>query len=85
MTGNGVFTKPQFDPNQELYYDLEVTPDGNTAVVTMRMESRVMMGHREDVDEGFGRFQLSQKLTIDLRPDVPVVTDVKLSQFLLAQ
>ena len=85
MTGNGVFTKPQFDPKQELYYDLEVTPDGNTAVVTMRMESRVMMGHREDVDEGFGRFQLSQKLTIDLRPDVPVVTDVKLSQFLLAQ
>ena len=28
----------------------------------------------------FGTMQISQKITIDLRPDVPVVTDVKLSQ-----
>lgn len=77
-----VFDKQQFDPNQALHYDLEVSPDGNTAVVTMRMESRVMMGHRADVDEGFGQIRISQKLTFDLTPEVPVVTDVKLSQII---
>lgn len=38
---------------------------------------------REDAsgnDPDFGTMQLSQHLTIDLWPDVPVVTDVKLAQ-----
>ena len=79
---NAIFEKPQFDGNQALDYDLEVTPDGNTAVLTMRMQSPIMMGNAENVDEGFGQIRIAQKLTIDLTPEVPVVTDVKLSQIL---
>ena len=63
-------------------YDLEVTPDGRTAVLTMRMQSPIMMGNAENVDEGFGQIRIAQKLTIDLTPDVPVVTDVKISQII---
>ena len=79
---NAIFEKPQFDGNQALDYDLEVTPDGKTAVVTMRMQSPLMMGNAANEDEGFGQIRISQKLTIDLTPDVPVVTDVKLSQYI---
>ena len=79
---NAIFEKPQFDGNQALDYDLEVTPDGNTAVLTMRMQSPIMMGNAENVDEGFGQMRIAQKLTIDLTPEVPVVTDVKISQYI---
>ena len=79
---NAIFSKPQFDANQAPDYDLEVSPDGNTAVLTMRMESPIMMGHAANEDEGFGTIQFAQKLTIDLTPDVPVVTDVKISQYI---
>ena len=79
---NAIFEKPQFDGNQALDYDLEVTPDGNTAVLTMRMQSPIMMGNAENVDEGFGQIRIAQKLTIDLTPDVPVVTDVNISQII---
>ena len=77
-----VFAKPHFNASQDLSYDLEVTPDGNTAVLTMRLESPIMMGHAANEDEGFGTIQFAQKLTIDLTPDVPVVTDVKISQYI---
>ena len=77
---NAIFSKPQFDANQPPDYDLEVSPDGNTAVLTMRLESPIMIGHAANEDEGFGTIQFAQKLTINLAPDVPVVTDVKISQ-----
>ena len=50
----------------------------------MRLESEspIMMGHAANEDEGFGTIQFAQKLTIDLAPDVPVVTDVKISQYI---
>ena len=76
----GVFFKPLFDGNQAAHFDLQVSPDGNTAVVEMRIESDLLMGGLEDEGDSFGGIRLAQKLTIDLRPDVPVVTDVKLSQ-----
>lgn len=83
-----IFVKPVYSGNQDLQYDLQVSPDGNPAVVTMRMESDLMVGDRaapgEDDDakalDSFGTIQFSQKLTIDLRPDVPVITDFKISQ-----
>lgn len=62
--------------------DDKITPDGRTAVLTMRMQSPIMMGHAANEDEGFGQMQIAQKLTIDLTPDVPVVTDVKISQYI---
>ena len=52
------------------------------AVLTMRLESPIMMGHAANEDEGFGTIQFAQKPTIDLAPDVPVVTDVKISQYI---
>ena len=78
--GNALFERPLFDGNQSPDYDLEVSPDGKTAVVTMRLESPIMMGHADNDDESFGQIRIAQKLTIDLTPEVPVVTDVKLSQ-----
>ena len=41
-----------------------------------------MMGHADNEDESFGQIRIAQKLTIDLTPDVPVVTDVKVSQYI---
>jgi hypothetical protein len=79
---DGLYSRPAFDSNQSPNYDLQVSPDGNTAVVTMRMKSPLMMGNLDNEDESFGTIQLTQKLTLDLRPDVPVVTDVKLSQII---
>jgi hypothetical protein len=40
------------------------------------------MGGRDNENDIFGDLELRQKLTIDLRPDVPVVTDVKVSQYI---
>jgi hypothetical protein len=82
MGEDRVFERPHFNASQDLSYDLEVTPDGRTAVLTMRMQSPIMMGHTANVDEGFGQIRIAQKLTIDLTPDVPVVTDVKISQII---
>ena len=48
----------------------------------MRMQSPIMMGNAANVDEGFGQIRIAQKLTIDLTHDVPVVTDVKISQII---
>ena len=62
--------------------NLRALNDGRTAVLTMRLESPIMMGHADNEDEGFGQIRISQKLTIDLTPDVPVVTDVKVSQYI---
>ena len=82
MGEDRVFERPHFNASQDLSYDLEVTPDGRTAVLTMRMQSPIMMGHAANEDEGFGQMRIAQKLTIDLTPDVPVVTDVKVSQYI---
>ncbi len=79
---NAIFERPHFNAGQDLSYDLEVTPDGNTAVLTMRLQSPIMMGHAANVDEGFGEIRIAQKLTIDLTPDMPVVTDDKISQYI---
>ena len=81
MTGErGLYFKPLMGGNQSPYLDLAVSTDGNTAVLTLRLESNLKMGGPTRDDPDFGTMQLTQKLTIDLTPDVPVVTDVKIAQ-----
>ena len=61
---------------------LDVAPDGNTATVTLVATAGLTEG--SSPGDTFGQVQLTRQMTVDLRPDVPVVTDVKLAQTLVA-
>ena len=83
----------QRDMNKDLYvkqlthaqpnvsYKLDVSPDGNTAVLSIELKDDILTGSIDE--EQFGGLVLTQKLTFDLRPEEPVVTDCKLSQQLI--
>ena len=62
-------------------YTLDVAPDGNTATVTVTASPGLTEGFSPG--DVFGHVQLTRQMTVDLRPDVPVVTDVKLAQKLV--
>ena len=80
MTGN--FMLPLLDDtSMNTHYTLDVAPDGNTATVTLVVTPGLTEGSAKG--DNFGQVQLTRQMTVDLRPDVPVVTDVKVAQTLI--
>ena len=80
MTGN--FMIPLLDDSSmNTNYTLDVAPDGNTATVTLVVTPGLTEGSAKG--DNFGNVQLTRQMTVDLRPEVPVVTDLKVSQQLL--
>ena len=64
-----------------LTHDLQLSEDGKTATITQTITADLAApGSRMDRLVSFGQVTLSQRLVIDLEPDIPVVTDYKLSQ-----
>ena len=79
----GLFALPLLDNStMQTTYTLDVAPDGNTATVTVTASPGLAEGFSPG--DVFGHVQFTRKMTVDLRPDVPVVTDVKLAQKLVA-
>ena len=78
----GLFALPLLDNStMQTTYTLDVAPDGNTATVTVSASPGLTEG--SSPGDVFGHVQLTRQMTVDLRPDVPVVTDVKLAQKLV--
>ena len=75
----GLFALPLLDNStMQTTYTLDVAPDGNTATVTVTASPGLTEGFSPG--DVFGHVQLTRQMTVDLRPDIPVVTDVKLAQ-----
>ena len=74
MTG----LNPVFLHDMGKTFGLDVAPDGRTAVVTLTLDTGLEMG---DVNKNhFGSALIRERITVDLTPEVPVVTDVRISQ-----
>ena len=79
---SGHFLLPLLDDSSmKATLKLDVAPDGNTATLTLIANTGLTTGNSKG--DTFGNVELTQKVTFDLRPDVPVVTDVQLGQQLL--
>ena len=79
----GLFALPLLDNStMQTTYTLDVAPDGNTATVTVSASPGLTEGFSPG--DVFGHVQFTRQMTVDLRPDIPVVTDVKLAQKLVA-
>ena len=64
-------------------HDLELSEDGRTATITQTISADLAAPESGKNDKDFfGAVSISQRIVIDLAPDVPVVTDYKLSQTL---
>ena len=64
-----------------LTHDLKLSEDGRTATITQSITADLSgPGANMNDPKSFGQVTLSQRLVIDLEPDIPVVTDYKLSQ-----
>ena len=62
-------------------HDLQLSPDGQTAVITQTISADLAAPHSKQNDPiHFGRVSFTQRLVIDLTQEVPLVTDYKLSQ-----
>ena len=62
-------------------YDLQVSPDGKMATITHTITGELAApGEVNGITGHFGKVTLSQRLVINLEPDIPVVTDFQLSQ-----
>ena len=59
-------------------FGLDVAPDGRTAVVTITLDTNLEVGDKRN--DFFGNALVQERITVDLTPDVPVVTDIRLSQ-----
>ena len=63
---------------QHMTFALDVSPDGNTAVVTISLDTDLLVG---DVKNNhFGNALVQQRITVDLTAETPTVTDVRFSQ-----
>ena len=79
---SGHFLLPLLDDSSmNATYKLDVAPDGNTAILTLIANTGLTTGNSKG--DTFGNVEFTQKVTFDLRPDMPVVTDVQLGQQLL--
>ena len=64
-----------------LTHDLKLSEDGRTATITQSITADLSgPGANMNDPKSFGQVTFSQRLVIDLEPDIPVVTDYKLSQ-----
>ena len=79
---SGHFMLPLLDDSSmKATLKLDVAPDGNTATLTLIANTGLTTGNSKG--DTFGNVELTQKVTFDLRPEVPVVTNVQLGQQLL--
>ena len=73
---NGMHNLPLSDAH--MTFALDVSPDGNTAVVTISLDTDLLVG---DVKNNhFGNALVQQRITVDLSAETPTVTDVRFSQ-----
>ena len=68
--------------DDEKTYALDVAPDGKTAKATITLSTGMNQGYGRDdkLMSTFGKYTVTQHVTIDLTADTPTVTEVKLSQ-----
>ena len=69
-------------------FDLDVSKDGRTATLLITLDAKLEggVGQRQLADPDatkFGKARIRERITIDLEPEIPVVTDVALGQELL--
>ena len=72
----GLHTVALHEPTMS--FGLDVAPDGRTAVVTITLDTNLEVGDKRN--DFFGNALVQERITVDLTPDVPVVTDIRLSQ-----
>ncbi|MBP3730559.1 MAG: hypothetical protein J6I40_03700, partial [Mailhella sp.] len=64
-----------------LVHDLKISPDGRTATITQTLSADLdAPGSNMNQKVSFGQVTFSQRLVIDLEPEIPAVVDYKLSQ-----
>lgn len=76
MSPTGLHTVALHEPTMS--FGLDVAPDGRTAVVTITFDANLEVGDKRN--DFFGNALVQERITVDLAPDVPVVTDIRLSQ-----
>ena len=79
---NGLYQAPVlYTTGHVLTHDLKLSEDGRTATITQTITADLSgLGADMNDPKSFGQVTISQRLVIDLEPDIPVVTDYKLSQ-----
>ena len=79
---SGLYQAPVlYTSGHVLKHDLKLSEDGRTATITQTITAD-LSGLKANMNDAnsFGQVTFSQRLVIDLEPDIPVVTDYKLSQ-----
>ena len=70
-----------FTYGHSLVHDLQVSPDGKTATVTQSITADLAApGSNMQELNGFGQVSFSQRLVINLEPEIPTVIDCQISQ-----
>ena len=70
-----------FTTGHGLTHDLKLSEDGKTATITQSLTADLSgLGSNMNDPKSFGQVTFSQRLVIDLEPEIPVVTDYRLSQ-----
>ncbi len=78
---SGLYETLLFEPS--ITFDLKVAEDGRSAVLTITLDTKLEAGdgkRGEGIDSTFGKAQIQERLTLDLTPETPVVTDVAFAQ-----
>ena len=78
----GTFSHPILDTaGHGLVHDLKISPDGRTATVVQTISADLAApGTNGQQKISFGQVTFSQRLVIDLEPEIPTVTEYQLSQ-----
>ena len=64
----------------DIHYELEISPDGKTATVTVTQDKQLNSMGLRDAEYRIGKSSVSQRTTIDLTQEMPVVTNVTFAQ-----
>ena len=78
----GTFENPVLETvGHGIVHDLKLSPDGRTATITQTISTDLAApGSNMQRKIGFGRATFTQRLVIDLEPEIPTVTEYQLSQ-----
>ena len=78
----GTFENPVLETvGHGIVHDLKISPDGRTATVTQTISADLAApGSNMQRKMSFGQVTFSQRLVIDLEPEIPTVTDFQISQ-----
>ena len=70
-----------FTYGHSIVHDLQVSPDGKTATITQSITADLAApGSNMQKLNGFGQVSFSQRLVINLEPEIPTVIDCQISQ-----